>query len=382
MHPFLRYATEQQGDIVALIRQFVQCESPSNDPAAVGRFTDLLIESTRDIASAAQVTPQNFGPHVRLEFTVPGRKSGGQILMLGHSDTVWPLGTIARMPFKEEDGRLWGPGVLDMKAGLAIAIYAARAFCDLDVPLDRTLVLLCVSDEEVGSESSRAVTEAEARKSEAVLVLEPGTGLTGKLKTSRKGVGDYLVSVKGRASHAGVDFTSGASAIVELCRQVEAIAKFTDLERGVTVNPGVIRGGTRTNVIAAEAQAEIDIRVKTLADADALDRRLRELQPFDPRCELTVTGGLNRPPMERTERVESLFRKAQAVAKNLRLEVEESATGGGSDGNFTAALGIPTLDGLGAVGEGAHAPNESILIDRMADRIALLAGLLRELGPA
>jgi glutamate carboxypeptidase len=269
-----------------------------------------------------------------------------------------------------------------MKAGLAFAIYAARMLRDLDRPIERRLVLLCVSDEEVGSESSRTVTEGEARNSAAVLVLEPGTGLTGKLKTSRKGVGDYKIEVRGRASHAGVDFTSGASAIIELCRQVEAVAKFTDLDRGVTVNPGVIQGGTRTNVVAAQAAAEIDIRVKTMSDADALDRKFHGLRPFDSRCELIVTGGLNRPPMERTAHVERLFRKAEAVARNLGVKLEESETGGGSDGNFTAALGIPTLDGLGAVGEGAHALNESILIERMADRIALLAGLLRELGSA
>ena len=382
MHPFLRYATERQGDVVALIRQFVECESPSNDQAAVTRFTDLLIESTRDIDTATRVSSSKFGPHVRLEFSLPGKKSGGQILMLGHSDTVWPLGTISQMPFKEENGRLWGPGVLDMKAGLAFAIYAARMLRDLDRPIERRLVLLCVSDEEVGSESSRTVTEGEARNSAAVLVLEPGTGLTGKLKTSRKGVGDYKIEVRGRASHAGVDFTSGASAIIELCRQVEAVAKFTDLDRGVTVNPGVIQGGTRTNVVAAQAAAEIDLRVKVMSDADALDRKFHGLRPFDSRCELIVTGGLNRPPMERTAHVERLFRKAEAVARNLGVKLEESETGGGSDGNFTAALGIPTLDGLGAVGEGAHALNESILIERMADRIALLAGLLRELGSA
>lgn len=382
MHPFLGYATDKQGDIVALIKQFVECESPSNDAAAVARFADLLVESTRDIASATQVSTPKFGPHVRLEFSLPGKKSGGQILMLGHSDTVWPLGTLTQMPFKEESKRLWGPGVLDMKAGLAFAIFAAQMLRDLEVPLDRRLVLLCVSDEEVGSETSREVTEAEARKSEAVLVLEPGTGLSGKLKTSRKGVGDYTIKVKGRASHAGVDFTSGASAILELCRQVEVIAKFTNLERGVTVNPGVIRGGTRTNVVAAEAEAEIDIRVNTMDDADALDRLFSGLHAFDSRCELSVRGGLNRPPMERTGRIEQLFRKAEAVAKNLGLEIEESTTGGGSDGNFTAALGIPTLDGLGAVGEGAHAPNESIFVDRISDRIALLAGLIRDLGAA
>lgn len=382
MHPFLGYATDKQGDIVALIKRFVECESPSNDAAAVARFADLLVESTRDIASATQVSTPKFGPNVRLEFSLPGKKSGGQILTLGHSDTVWPLGTLTQMPFKEESKRLWGPGVLDMKAGLAFAIFAAQMLRDLEVPLDRRLVLLCVSDEEVGSETSREVTEAEARKSEAVLVLEPGTGLSGKLKTSRKGVGDYTIKVKGRASHAGVDFTSGASAILELCRQVEVIAKFTNLERGVTVNPGVIRGGTRTNVVAAEAEAEIDIRVNTMDDADALDRLFSGLHAFDSRCELSVRGGLNRPPMERTGRIEQLFRKAEAVAKNLGLEIEESTTGGGSDGNFTAALGIPTLDGLGAVGEGAHAPNESIFVDRISDRIALLAGLIRDLGAA
>lgn len=382
MDPFLRYATERQGDIIALLRQFVECESPTNEPAAVAMFTDLLAASTHDIAAATQVSAPNAGSHVRLEFALPGTKAGAQVLMLGHSDTVWPLGTLATMPFRQDAGRLWGPGVLDMKAGLVFAIFAVRALRELDVPISRRLVLLCVSDEEIGSQTSRALTEAEARKSEAVLVLEPGTGLTGKLKTSRKGVGDYSIQVKGRAAHAGVDFTAGASAIVELCRQIDTITKLTDLERGVTVNPGVIHGGTRTNVIAAEAEAQIDIRVKTMEDAEWLDRQFRALRAFDSRCEVNVRGGLNRPPMERTPQIEQLFLKAQNAAKNLGVQLEESATGGGSDGNFTAALGIPTLDGLGAVGEGAHASNESILIDRMADRIALLAGLLQQLGSA
>jgi glutamate carboxypeptidase len=237
-------------------------------------------------------------------------------------------------------------------------------------------VLLIVSDEEVGSKTSRAITEAEARRGDCVLVLEPGTGLSGKLKTARKGVGNYSISIQGRAAHAGVDFSNGASAIVEAARQVDRIAGFTDLKRGTTVNPGVIRGGTRTNVVAAEASIDVDIRVVRMTDAAQLDRKMRSLRPFDKRCTIRVEGGLNRPPMERTKAIAELFGKAQAIGSELGLKLEESSTGGGSDGNFTAALGVPTLDGLGAVGEGAHASNESILIARIPDRVALLARLV------
>jgi glutamate carboxypeptidase len=209
--------------------------------------------------------------------------------------------------------------------------------------------------------------------------LEPGTGLTGKIKTARKGVGDYTITVKGRASHAGVDFENGASAIVEMARQIERIAGFTHLERGITVNPGVIAGGTRTNVVAAEAHAEVDIRVARMQDAPGLDKKFRALRPFDKRCTIQVDGGVNRPPMQRTAGIGKLFQLARGCAQELGVDLEESSTGGGSDGNFTAALGVPTLDGLGGVGEGAHAINESILIDRIADRTALLAMLLSRL---
>jgi glutamate carboxypeptidase len=208
--------------------------------------------------------------------------------------------------------------------------------------------------------------------------LEPGTGLTGKAKTARKGVGDYTVTVRGKASHAGVDFTSGASAIIELARQIDRIASFTNISRGLTVNPGVISGGTRSNVVAAEASCEVDIRVQRLKDAPALEKRFRGLRPFDRRCTIEVTGGLNRPPMERTPGIVKLFQTARTLAAELGVTIEESMTGGGSDGNFTAALGVPTLDGIGAVGEGAHASNESILVDRIADRTALIAKLLAE----
>ncbi|HTS77810.1 MAG TPA: M20 family metallopeptidase [Bryobacteraceae bacterium] len=311
-----------------------------------------------------------------MAFTIGEEKKDGQILALGHSDTVWPKGTLAKMPFRVSRGRLWGPGVLDMKAGMAFFIFAMRALRDLEVPVSRKVVLQVNSDEEVGSESSRELTEEAARKSVAVLVLEPGTGLEGKLKTARKGVGWYTVTVRGKASHAGVDFANGANAIVEMARQIERIAGFTRLDRGVTVSPGVVRGGTRSNVVAAECEAVVDIRAPRERDRIYLERAFASLKPFDKRCTIEISGGLNRPPMERSAGVRKLFGLAKKLGAEMGVEVEESSTGGGSDGNFTAALGIPTLDGLGAVGEGAHAVNESILINRIADRTALLAKLV------
>lgn len=379
MHPYLRYANEKQPEIVALIREMVECESPSDSPRDVNRLVDLMIERTKDIASAKTMDGNGFGKHLRLEFELPGRKKSGQILGVGHSDTVWPLGTLKSMPFRETDGRLWGPGVLDMKSGMAFFIHAARALRDLDVEVKRKLVMFVVSEEEIGSRSSRPLTEAEAKQSNCVLVLEPGTGLDGKLKTARKGVGNYTLRVEGKASHAGVDFENGANAIVEAARQIERIAEFTDLKRGITVNPGVISGGTRSNVVPAEARADVDMRVLRLKDAEALDKKFRALKPIDKRCKLQVEGGLNRPPMERSRAIVDLFRKAKKISAEMGVKVEDCLSGGGSDGNFTAAMGVPTLDGVGGVGEGAHAINESILVDRIADRTALLAGLLAEL---
>jgi len=381
MHPFLAFARAKQSAIITLIRELVECESPSDHPPSVNRFVDLLAAKLDGLGHVRTFSGGRFGRNLRCEFELPGgRKSrDGGILALAHSDTVWPLGTLAQMPFRNKQGRLWGPGVLDMKSGIAFFLFAVQALRELDVAVGPPVVLQVNSDEEVGSESSRPLTEEAARSSAAVLVLEPGTGLAGKIKTARKGVGDYTVTVKGRASHAGVDFQNGASAIVELARQIERIAGFTRLDRGITVNPGVILGGTRTNVIAAEARAEVDIRVARLKDAPALDKKFHGLRPFDKRCTIDVEGGLNRPPMERSPGIRKLFESARGWAKELGVELEESSTGGGSDGNFTAALGIPTLDGLGGVGEGAHAINESILIDRIADRTALLAMLLARL---
>lgn len=372
-HPLLAWAEAHLEETIALLRELVECESPSDEPAAIGRFNELLIARAAGIGEVTAFA----GGHLGCRFHLPGGAKDGQILALGHSDTVWPLGTLARMPFRREQGRLWGPGVLDMKGGIAFLLMAARALRELDIPVRRRVLLQLNADEEVGSVGSRPLTEAAAKESVAVLVLEPGTGLSGKLKTARKGVGDYAVTARGRAAHAGIDFATGASAIVELARQIDRIAGFTNLDRGVTVNPGVIHGGTRTNVVAEEARVEVDVRVARLRDAGPLDRKFRALRPVDKRCSIAVEGGLNRPPMERTRGNRRLFERARSIAAaELGIELEESATGGGSDGNFTSALGVPTLDGLGTVGEGAHAASESILVERIADRVALLALLL------
>lgn len=377
---FLACASAHQGEIVALIREMAECESPSDDAASVNRFVDLLGDRLSGMARVRKLPAAGpFGKHLRATITLPGRKKSGQILALGHSDTVWPLGTLRSMPVREEHGRIWGPGVFDMKGGLAFFVFAMRALRELGVPVRRNVLLQVNSDEEVGSQSSRLLTEEVAPQSHAVLVLEPAAELKGKLKTARKGVGDYTVKVRGRSAHAGLDFTNGANAIVEMARQIDRIAAFTQLDRGITVSPGLVRGGTRSNVIPAECTCTIDVRLLRAKDASYLARCFKSLKPFDKRCSIEVTGGMNRPPLERTQGVRKLFRTAKQLAAELGVELQETAVGGGSDGNFTAALGVPTLDGLGAVGEGAHAPNESILIDRIADRTALLAKLVATL---
>jgi glutamate carboxypeptidase len=354
----------------------VECESPSEEPMAVNRLSELIADRLSGVARVRRAAGGRYGRHLQCEFRLPGRRKEGRLLVLGHLDTVWPLGALKQMPFRRHAGRLWGPGVLDMKSGVAFFIFAMQALRDLEIPVLRRVLLQLNSDEEVGSESSRALTEREARRASAVLVLEPGAGLEGKLKTARKGVGTYTVEVEGKAAHAGIDPAAGASAIVEMARQITRIAAFSRPARGITVNPGVVSGGSRSNVVAAQARMLCDVRVPRMEDAAALDRQFGSLRPVDPRCRLTVTGGVNRPPLERTPAIASLFRTARKLGRELGVEIEESSTGGGSDGNFTAALGIPTLDGLGGVGEGAHAINESILISRIADRTALLAKLI------
>ena len=304
-------------------------------------------------------------------------RAGKPVLLLGHLDTVYSLGTLATMPCHIKNGRLFGPGVLDMKSGAALAMQAIEGLRSWNEDiLPRPVTVLLVSDEEIGSHSSRRITESLAKKSAAVLVLEPSYGLHGAVKTARKGVGEYHIKVTGKAAHSGLDFEKGQSAILELARQIDLISKMVDLKRGLTLNTGLIKGGTAVNVIPAEASAVLDVRIAKMKDAAGIDKKLRSLKPFNRHCKIEVTGEINRPPMERTRGVAALYEKAKIIARDLGWQLEEAAVGGGSDGNFTAGLGIPTLDGLGGVGEGAHAVHESIVIADLPRRAALLAGLI------
>jgi glutamate carboxypeptidase len=370
----LRYFEARQEAMVETIREFVAIESPSDNKLAADGMGALLAARFEALGGRGHVhRAAEFADNVQIDF--PGREKIKPVLLLGHFDTVYPLGTLTTMPCHVAGGRLHGPGVLDMKSGIALMLYAIEALQTWHAGLLRPVTVFLVSDEEVGSHCSRQVTEALARESAAVLVLEPA-GPRGAVKTARKGVGEYMLNVKGIAAHAGLDPGKGHSAIVELARQITTLAKMNDLRRGLSVNPGVIRGGTRTNVIAAEAIVELDVRIKVARQAAALDRKFRSLKPFDKHCKLSIEGGINRMPMERNAGVVALYRKAQTIAKQIDWKLEEAAVGGGSDGNFTAGMGIPTLDGMGGVGEGAHAVHEYIVISELPRRAALLAGMI------
>jgi glutamate carboxypeptidase len=372
-------AEGQVRETLDLLRAMVEIESPSDHKAAVDRCVAFVAERCSTLSGRVRLHRQKeFGDLLEARFG-PQKSSRKPVLLLGHLDTVWPLGSLKDMPFRVAGGRVWGPGVLDMKAGVAMAL-AAIAILQEQRRLTRPVVMLLNSDEEVGSNVSRPLTEKLARQCEAVYVLEPAQGLKGAYKTARKGVGNYSVRVQGVASHSGVDFERGHSAIVELARQIERITQFTELERGITVNVGTVQGGTRSNVVAAEAHAEVDVRIAKTKDARRIEKYFRSLRVFDNKCSLHVDGGLNRPPMERTRGTAALFKRAATHARDLGFALEEAATGGGSDGNFTSAIGVPTLDGMGAVGEGAHAAHESLLLEHMAPRTALLAAMLADAG--
>ena len=381
MNPLLKGLNQKKDEMLALLRQLVELESPSTEKAAVDRVARLLGDCIAQRGGKVRVFPsRQAGDILRAEFKFTSGRAAGQILLLGHMDTVWEMGTIAKMPFHVAKGRAYGPGSYDMKAGIVIALYALDAVRAAGEGMRKNVVLLLTADQETGSKASRGVIEKEAWKSDCALVLESAHGPEGALKTARKGVGEYEIRVQGRAAHAGLEPEKGASAIVELSRQLLRTLDFADEKRGITINPGVIQGGTRSNVVAAEAVARVDVRITRLADGAKLHRRFMGLKPFDKWTKLTVSGGINRPPLERTKATAELFGKAKKLGRELGLNLSEVAVGGGSDGNFTSALGVPTLDGMGSVGDGAHANYEHVVISELPRRAALLARLILELG--
>lgn len=362
---------------VERLRLLVETESPSQDKAAVDRVSAVVAKWCGELG--AEVRWHRFGgvgDSLEARFAGKDCGEGRPVLLLGHLDTVWDVGTLRGMPWREENGRIFGPGVLDMKAGVVMALTALELLRDAGFRRP-PVILLLHGDEEIGSPASRAVTERVAAECGAVYVLEPAQGAAGAYKTARKGVGQYRLEVTGVAAHAGVDFASGQSAVLELARQLLAVAKLSEAARGVTVNAGVIGGGTRSNVVAAEAWAEIDMRVVSGEDVAWVEEGLRGLRALNPACRVAVSGGMNRPPMVRTKAIAGLFERARMLAGAMGLGVlEEAATGGGSDGNFTAAVGVPTLDGMGAVGAGAHAAHEHVERRSLVERTALLAAML------
>jgi len=375
MRALLAGAHKKQPALIDLARRLVLAESPSDNKAAVDACMKLVADHAKTLGARIKFHRQPAcGNILEARFGRASRSSNAKpALLLGHLDTVWPVGTLKTMPCTISKGRLWGPGTLDMKAGVAMALTAIEMLAEASA-LNREIVLLLNSDEEVGSHVSRPITENIASGCEAVYVLEPAQGLA--YKTARKGTGDWRIEIGGIAAHAGVDFEKGASALRELARVIETVSGWTNLDRGLTVSVGVAGGGSKTNVIPAEAWAEVDVRIARKADGPRIERQFARLKAFDKRCTLTVTGGINRPPMERTRATVKLLQRAETLAREIGLDLNEAATGGASDGNFTSALGIPTLDGMGAVGEGAHAHHESVLIEHLAPRTALLAGML------
>lgn len=380
MRALLAGARRKEGELLELAKRLVLAESPSDDKASVDACMDLAAAHAKALGGRVKRHRQKAcGDVLELHFGSRKKVASERTLVLGHLDTVWPLGTLKSMPWRTAPdstgkARIWGPGTLDMKVGVAMAFTALEMLAEAG-QLDREIVLLLNSEEEVGSPISRPITEKLAQERSAVYVLEPAQGLA--YKTSRKGTGNWRLAVQGLAAHAGVDFTRGRSAILELGRLIDKVSSWTDLERGTTVNVGVIGGGTKSNVIPAEAWAEVDLRVARRADGLRMEKRFAALKPTPKSgCSLTVDGGVNRPPMERTRGTVKLFRRAQELAAELGFELTEAGTGGASDGNFTSVLGIATLDGMGAVGDGAHATHESVLLEHIAPRTALLAGML------
>jgi glutamate carboxypeptidase len=367
----------RQSQMVDLLREVVLIESPSTQKTAADHCCGFLADQWMLRGGITHILEREHrGNHLRVVWPPSGStKPTGQLLVLGHYDTVYPAGTLASMPFRVSAGKAYGPGTFDMKAGIVQALFAFEVLQELKVSVSKNIVFLWTSDEEIGSESSRSLIEAEAKRSDAVFVLEPSLGSKGLLKTSRKGVGQVELTVQGRASHAGLAPEQGINAIHELAAQVARVERWNDHRRGVTINADVVEGGTRANVIAEHAKATLDLRAWRVADMHSLEKKLHSLKPVHRGAKLKITGGFDRPPLERKYSA-TLYARAKSLAKQMGFSIGEAAAGGGSDGNFTGALGIPTLDGLGAVGDGAHSTHEHVLVKAMPQRAALLAALL------
>jgi glutamate carboxypeptidase len=364
-------------EMLSMLRCFVIVESPSLEKAAADHCCDTIAKEWRKRGVRVErIRQKHRGDHLRITWWPAKSRPIGQLLVLGHYDTVYARGTLAKMPFRIARGRVYGPGTFDMKAGIVQALFALEALQRSELAPPKRIVFLWTSDEEIGSESSRKLIETEARRSDAVFVLEPSFGPRGLLKTARKGVGEAEVIVHGRASHAGLAPQEGVNAIHELARQIARVQEWNDLRRGVTINAGLIEGGTRTNVIPERARVVLDLRALRIADMRRLERRLHALRPTLAGARLEIHGGFNRAPLERKMSA-SLFTRAKSLGAQMNLSIDECTVGGGSDGNLTAACGVPTLDGLGAVGDGAHSSHEYVIVKTMPARAALLAALLQ-----
>jgi len=373
MKELLDYAQDHADEILATLREMVELESFSADKDGVDALSAYIRDEFEELGAVVQTINQDeAGNHLIADWG----EGDPQVLILCHMDTVWPKGTLKERPFRIEDGLAYGPGILDMKAGIANSIHALKAIRSLELKTQHRVRLLFNSDEEVGSPTSRLLIEQEAKRSTHVFCLEPGAGPNGALKIGRKGVGMFQVKVTGRAAHAGNEPEKGISAIEEMAHQVLALHKFTNLEIGTTVNVGVMQGGAVRNQVAPNAEAMVDLRVATAAEAERVTREILALTAKLPGAKLEITGGLNRPPMEKTEATGKLLEWARKIAGPLGIQLDEAHVGGGSDAQFAAAAGIPVLDGLGGVGEGPHADHEHISVAALPQRTALLASLL------
>jgi glutamate carboxypeptidase len=377
----LEFFAARRDEMLALVRAVVEAESPSGDMDGSRAVVDLLIDAANKIESVTtieRIESPGYGKHLRVRVRGEDNHASGTILLVGHTDTVHPRGSLMERPWRVDGARIYAPGIFDMKANCVLALEALRACAALNLEPSGEIVLLLTCDEETGSATGRALVEEEARRARCALVLEPPASV-GRVKTGRKGTGIFEMQVTGRAAHAGLEPEKGASAILELARQTEKLHALNDLASGISVNVGVIEGGTRSNVVAASARAEIDLRFSKADEGKRVEDEILNARAFDERVQLHVSGGINRPPLERNEQVIALYKHAREVAARLDFELGETQVGGASDGNFIAALGVPVLDGLGIDGDGAHAEHEHIVSDAIARRGALIAGLIASL---